>query len=127
MDQSSEGVAHFQDQEDGPRDRERADKQRRDRGSVARRKEAEAREDDTELTPDLPPRFPRLEAVIALLVPAYAVRRARARRQLAAERIAAELAALNAQRPGPRRPSPWLRPTEFDVTPEGYRLPRPRR
>ena len=79
------------------------------------------------LTSDPPPRFPRLEAVLAVLAPAYAVRRARARRQLAGERIAAELAALNAQRPRPPRRASWLHPPEFDVTREGYRLPRPRR
>jgi len=79
------------------------------------------------LAPEFPPRFPRLEQAIAFLLPGYAVRRARARRQLAAEKIAATLAALNAERPRPPRRSAWLHPTEVDVTPEGYRLPRPRR
>jgi hypothetical protein len=62
---------------------------------------------------------PRLERWIAVVAPAYAVRRARARRQLAAERIAAEIAA----RPrAPRPPRPPLLPP-FDVI-EGYRIPR---
>jgi hypothetical protein len=70
----------------------------------------------------VPVRFARLERVLAVIAPAYAVRRARARRALAADRIAAELAGLEARRPRPPRRNPW-RPYDVDVV-QGFRIPR---